>query len=321
MIALTSADILGLLSPGQTVALVESAARAASADPDCIVPRRQHTHWAGNTLLTMPAIGADALGVKLVSVVPGNSARGLPVTNGLMILGDAHTGLPLAIMAAETLTALRTGAVGALGVKYTTPPEVSSVGIVGAGVQGAWQAIFACAVRPVRTVYALERSRAGFERFSAALTQRVPGVSIVPCASAAQILANTTVVVTATTCAEPVLPDEPALLTGKHFIAIGSYKPDMQELPPSVFRLAGHLVLDSVFARHEAGEAVRAVQDGLLRETDLFTIGEVVAGMRSVDVTGTTAYKSAGMALYDLFVARALYQVARRRGAGVEIRL
>jgi ornithine cyclodeaminase/alanine dehydrogenase-like protein (mu-crystallin family) len=321
MIAISATDVLSLLTPAETVALVEAAALATAGSSDWVVPQRQHLKWAQGTLLTMPAIGAGAMAVKLVSVVPGNAARKAPVTNGLLILADAGTGLPQAIMDAAALTAMRTGAVGALGLKYITPAGVASVGIVGTGVQGAWQAITACAVRPIGTVFALRRSAAAFERFRVLLASHAPGVSVVACESAAEVLSRADVIVTATTSAEPVLPGDPALLAGKHFIAIGSYERHMCELPDPVFGLAGHLVLDSEFARHEVGEAIRAVEHGSLRDTDLFTIGELVAGRRSVDVARTTAYKSAGMALYDLYVARALYEAARRRGVGQEFAL
>ncbi|HXY95979.1 MAG TPA: ornithine cyclodeaminase family protein [Steroidobacteraceae bacterium] len=321
MIALSATDVLSLLTPGETVALVEAAALAAAGSSDWVVPQRQHVKWAQGTLLVMPAMAAGATAVKLVSVVPGNAGRKLPVTNGLMIVGDATTGLPVAVMDAAALTAMRTGAVGALGLKYIAPAGVDSVGIVGTGVQGAWQAITACAVRPIRTVFALRRSAAVFERFRAALASHAPAVTVVACATPAELLSRTQVIVTATTSAQPVLPDDAALLGGRHFIAIGSYERHMCELPDAIFRLAGHLVLDSEFARHEVGEAVRAVEHGALRDADLFTIGELAAGRRSVDVTGTTAYKSAGMALYDLYVAQALYQAARRLGVGQEFAL
>jgi ornithine cyclodeaminase len=321
MIALGATDVLRLLAPAETVALMESAARAAAAPGDWVVPQRQHAKWAGGTLLTMPAIGAGVMAIKLVSVVPGNAARRLPVTNGLLVLADAGTGLPLAVMDAAAVTAIRTGAVGALGLKYLAPAGVTSIGIVGAGVQGAWQAITAGAVRPIRTVFALRRSAAAFERFCATLAAHAPQLGVVACASTRELLERTEVVVTATTCAEPVLPDEPGLLAGRHFIAIGSYEPHMRELPDAVFRLAGRLVLDSESARHEVGEAVHPVAQGILRDADVFTIGELIAGTRTVDVAGTTAYKSAGMALYDLYVAQALYAAARRRSVGQEITL
>ena len=319
MIALNAAQVLSLLEPAEAVALVESAARAALEGRDCVVPKRQHIQWPGGTLLTMPAIGAGAMAVKLVSVVPGNAARALPVTNGLLILSDAGTGLPLAMLDAAALTAMRTGAVGALGVKYLTPDDVTSIGVVGTGVQGAWQAIAACAVRPIARVFALKRSAASWTAFAARLAERAPQVTLVPCVSVAELLSRTTVIVTATTSIEPVLPDDASLLEGRHFIAVGSYERHMRELPADVFRLAGHLVLDSEFARHEVGEAVYPVEHGILAPADVFPIGELLAGRRTLSATRTTAYKSAGMALYDLYVARAVYEAARRRGVGQEV--
>jgi ornithine cyclodeaminase/alanine dehydrogenase-like protein (mu-crystallin family) len=320
LIALKAADIPRLLTPAQLVGLVETAALAAGRE-DCVVPARQHIRWPGGTLLTMPAIAAGVISVKLVSVVPGNRARELPVTNGLLVLSDGETGLPRALLDAAALTAVRTGAVGAMGVKYLTPPDAATLGVVGTGVQGSWVAISACAVRPIRSVFALRRSERSFASFEKALAEHAPGVRVVACESVSELLERTGVIVTATTSAVPVLPDEASLLEGRHFIAIGSYEPQMRELPDGVFRLSGHLVLDSELARHEVGEAVRPVEQGVLSAADVFTVGELVAARRTLDTTRTTVYKSAGMALFDLYVAHALHDAARQRGVGQEVSL
>lgn len=320
MIVLSDRDVGELLSPRELVSAIEDAARQHEAGRG-LVPQRLHLDWDGNTLLTMPAVMSEMLGTKLVSVVPGNSTLGIPVTNGLMILNDAKTGLPLAMLNAAALTAWRTGAVGALGTLYMTPPNLDSVGIIGIGVQGTWQAIFACTVRPIREVFYTSRSLESEGRFRAVVDQHVPGVRVTRCANAAEVLARTSLIITATRSAEPVLPDEPALLEGKHFISVGSFKPSMQELPDSVFKLAGHLAIDSDFARHEVGDVMRPVERGLLRASDVFFIGQLVNGRRSVDVSGTTAYKSAGMALYDLVAAQMAYSEAKRRGIGCRVSL
>src|SRR5882672_3978875 len=144
MLILTHTDLLDLLTPAALVDAAESAARAQDREPP--TPKRQHIEWNGNTLLTMPAVASDLVGVKLVCVVPGNALRNLPVTNGVMVLSDGGTGTPLALMNAAALTAMRTGAVGALGVKYMTPADTRTIGIIGCGVQGSWQAICAAAV-------------------------------------------------------------------------------------------------------------------------------------------------------------------------------
>jgi ornithine cyclodeaminase/alanine dehydrogenase-like protein (mu-crystallin family) len=142
MLVLSENDLIGLLPPIQIVAAVEAALRTQESGR-IVAPKRLHMQWDSNTLFAMPAATEGELGVKLVSIAPDNTARDLPVTNGVMILNDGKTGVPLALMNAAALISQRTGAVGALGVKYGTPRETFSVGIVGCGVQGAWQAIFA----------------------------------------------------------------------------------------------------------------------------------------------------------------------------------
>jgi ornithine cyclodeaminase len=318
VLLLTNDDIIALSVPAELVPAVETAL-AAWETGDAVVPARSHLQWNGNTLLVMPSSARGMLGTKLVSVVPGNAAHELPVTNGLMILNEGESGLPLAVMNAAALTAVRTGAVGAVGMRYLTPPDVQSIGIVGCGVQGAWQAIFACAVRPVREIFCVSRSRASVERFRSTVGRHVPGVTITPCGEVRELVARTGVVIAATTSAEPVLPDDLAMLAGKHFISVGSYRPAMQELPDAVYRLAGHLVLDSDFARREVGDAINPVEKGILTPTDVFPIGQLVTGRRSVDVTRTTVYKSAGMALFDLFVAKVLYDRAKAVNVGADV--
>jgi ornithine cyclodeaminase/alanine dehydrogenase-like protein (mu-crystallin family) len=320
MLVLSHADLIRLLSPAALVGPVEAAALAQDRG-DAHAPRRQHIEWNGNTLLTMPAVAADVIGTKLVCVVPGNAARQLPVTNGVMILADGVTGLPLAALNAAALTALRTGAVGALGVKYLTPADTRTLGIIGCGVQGAWQAISATAVRPVGEIFCVPRSSASYERFAATILSVTPQLRITRCVHARELLERTSLVIAATTAVDPVLPDEPVLLEGKHFISIGSFRVTMQELPDSVYRLAGHIVIDSEAAREEVGDVAAPIGKGIVADENVFTIGRVISGERPIDVNRTTAFKSVGMALYDLHVARALYDEARRRHLGCEVAL
>lgn len=283
------------------------------------MPQRQHIEWGANTLLTMPAVAEEYCAVKLVSVVPGNAARALPVTNGTLILNDATTGLPLVLMNAAALTAQRTGAVGAVGVKYRTPAATSSVGIVGCGVQAAWQAIFACAVRPIVEVFCVARSKRSWPQFLQTLQQHAPQARVSACRDVLELLQRTDLVIAATSSTEPVLPDEPYLLENKHFISIGSYKPTMQELPDSVYRLAGIVAVDSPHARAEVGDVINPIQRGILRDGDIVPIAEWVTGRRSADPFRTSVYKSIGAAFFDLYVARALHHQARSIGCGREV--
>jgi ornithine cyclodeaminase/alanine dehydrogenase-like protein (mu-crystallin family) len=320
MMVLNDTEMDGLLTPPEILAAVEGALRAID-EGSCTVPQRMHAEWDGNTFLAMPSFAGQRFGTKLVSVVPQNSARGLPVTNGVMILNDAATGLPLALLSAARLTALRTGAVGATAIRLMTPPGVHTLGIVGCGAQGLQQAVFACAVRPITTVYCLDRSGPNVEFFAAEMGKLLPGVTIVRSPSAEHLLEHATVVVTATTSGSPVLPDDPAQLREKHFFGIGSFRPSMQELPDAAFLLAGTLVIDAEHAARETGDILNPLRKGLLKERDVFTLAELLLGRRQVDVSGTTVFKSAGMALFDLFVAAALVRAAEEWNAGHHIAL
>jgi ornithine cyclodeaminase len=214
------------------------------------------------------------------------------------------------------LTAQRTGAVGAVGLKWTTPPAVDCIGIIGSGVQATWQAIFACAVREVKVVYYVARSDESAKRFVDAVSRHVPSVRLLRCADARELLSTTKVVITATTSSTPVLPDEITMLENKHFIGIGSFRPTMNELPCSVYHLAREVVVDSDAAKFETGDLAQPLSVGLLREENIVHIADLVVGRRSVDTERTTAFKSVGNALYDLYGAATMFAEAQRLDRG-----
>jgi len=168
-------------------------------------------------------------------------------------------------------------------------------------------------------VYFLNRSIEKSDSLISFLKFYHPEVAVEPCRTPEELLGKTNTVIAATTSAVPVLPDSPNLLQGKHFISIGSYKPTMQELPDSVYQLAGKLAIDSEFARHEVGDIINPVRKGLLNEENVFTLGKIITGGRKVDVNETTVYKSAGMALFDLFVAKAMYEQAVKEKKGTTV--
>lgn len=312
---LSADDLDGLLAPARLAdALEQGLADLAAGRVQA--PPRSHVEYGANTLLMMPAVDARAVAVKLVSVTPANAARGVPVVGGLVVLFDRDTAAPLALMDAAALTAQRTGAIGAIGIRHTTPADLDALGIVGLGAQGTWQAIAACAARPIRTIHFLARSDASADRFLAAVVPRVSKVRFVRCADAAELLRRAPLIITATTAAAPVLPDDPALLAGHHFIAIGSYRPDMQELPDAAFRLAGGIIVDSGIAIEESGDVAGPVARGIVARAQVRHIADIVTGKSTVDATRTTVFKSVGMALYDLCAARAFLAAAESTGRG-----
>ncbi len=318
MLILSDTDIASLLTLHQIIDAVEGAMIAYEKGL-ASVQQRMHIDNGDNTFLCMPSFEQKYFGTKLVSVVPENKNRSLPVTNGAMLLNDTTTGAPLALLNASKLTALRTGALGAIGVKYMTPASETTFGLIGCGVQGLHQAIFICAVRPIAKMYFLNRSKEKSDSLIAFLKFHHPGVHVEPCATPEELLKKTNTVVAATTSAIPVLPDNPNLLKGKHLISIGSYKPTMQELPDSIYQLAGKLAIDSEFARREVGDIINPLAKGFLKDEDIFTLGKVVIGEKKINANETTVYKSAGMALFDLFVAKAMVEQAIKGKKGTHV--
>jgi ornithine cyclodeaminase len=278
------------------------------------MPMRTHADYRGNTLLLMPCFTRDRFVTKLVSLFPGNAAKNLPVLMGTVILNDGKTGEPLALLDGAKLTALRTGAVGGVGVRYLTPPDIRSLGIIGAGVQGLHQALFACRERDISRVSVFDRNPETAYSFMKTLAGLLPGVKICQTGSPEELLKESELIITATNAAEPVLPDDKALLRGKHFIGIGSYKPGMREFPAALFKLLDKMYVDTEHALEESGDLIDPLKNDWLKKEQVQTLGKLVGGKeKKAPLKGTTTlFKSVGMALFDLMVADLIYRTLRR---------
>jgi ornithine cyclodeaminase/alanine dehydrogenase-like protein (mu-crystallin family) len=171
----------------------------------------------------------------------------------------------------------------------------------------------------IEEVFYCSRSLQGELQFTETVRRYAPTVRLTRCLNVSALLSKTSLIIAATTSPDPVLPDEPTLLLGKHFISIGSYKPTMQELPMSVYRLAGQLVIDSDAARAEVGDVMNPISAGVLRNEDIYHLSELVTG--SLNVGKTTVFKGVGLAIYDLFVAQTLYREALRASVGQKVEL
>lgn len=276
----------------------------------------------GGVSLFMPshAPGVARTALKLVSVYPDNPRRGLPAITGVVILLDAGTGAPLALMDARFLTALRTGAASGVATDVLARPDARTLAVIGAGAQAPYQALAVCAVRPIRAIHLFNRTRERAEALARRLREELGGrgVEIEVCATAAEAVRQADVICTATSAAEPVLPAA-EVAPGTHVNAVGSFRLDMRELPRELLRRAGRVFVDQrEAALEEAGEVIDALAAGVLASSDLIEIGAVIAGERP-GRTGTgeiTVFKSCGLAAQDLFAAARVLEEAERAGAG-----
>lgn len=302
-----SQQLRQILSPLEVIAAVEKAMVLYETE-DYFMPQRPHFDRGENTLLLMPCFTASSFGTKLVSVFPQNKQRGLDAIQGVMVLNDVETGEVLAIMDAGTLTVLRTAAIGAVSVKYMTKKGVTSLGIIGTGRQGIEQAVFTSKVRPIQTIWLYNRSPERLQKAKIELQKQLPNIQIHLAENTVQLLQNVEIVITATNSETPVLPNDAKLLKGKHFVGIGSYKPNMREFPQALFPLLKEIYTDTEHALKECGDLATPVAEGWLQLQQIKRLGNVIAGKAKIAESETTCYKSVGMALFDVVVAEEIYR-------------
>ena len=319
MLVIGKADMAEAVSRQEILSEIESIMKFYETK-DFIMPARWHLDFGENTLLLMPCFTKAAYGTKLISLIPGNPARNKAMINALMVLNDAETGEPLAVLEGGLLTALRTAAVGGVGVRHLSPPAPHTLGLIGAGVQGFQQACFACAAAEIEKVVVFDMNRDKVPDFLAGLGRVLTGVELSMALDVEDLLKQSTTIITATTSLAPVLPDNPDLLAGKHFVGIGSYKPNMREFPDSLFKMLDTLYIDTEHALEESGDVIDPLKYGWIGKDQVKTLGRFLLNRESPG-EGTTLFKSVGMGLFDVGVAHLMYRRALEKNLGQTVEM
>jgi len=243
----------------------------------------------------MPASGGGIAILKWISSFPGNPARGLPTVLGVLVVSDAATSEPLAILDARSVTALRTGAVAPVASRALARPEAASVGIVGCGLHGAWAARCMAAD--------------GYG----------PGVCFDPRPEAAQALAAELgwavgtraqalacdAVCCVTPGAEPVV-DAGDLRPGMHLNMLGADGPGKAEATVGAVASCA-LFCDEWAQASHGGELTGAVEEGLVERDRVTDLGAVLTGEAAgrPGPQAVTLFDSTGLAIQDLAIAAA----------------
>jgi len=299
-------EIRGILSMPEAIRAVGQALVQLSTGR-ALVPARTSLEVPGfrTTALVMPAYlpGPKRIGLKLISLCEDNPARGLPLAQALMIVMDAENGTPLAVLEAGHLTAVRTGAASGAATDALARRDARVAAVFGAGVQGRTQLEAIAAVRPLRKAFVVDPFPPAAAAFAEEMG-RVLGLDVEP-ADAAAALREADIVSTATTSATPVFRDAD-LKTGVHINAIGSYKPQVREVPGPTVRRAGLFVDDRRACLEEAGDILIPLREGAIGEDHIRAeIGEVLAGLKPGrrSEEEITLFKAVGSAVEDLAVA------------------
>ena len=297
---------------------------AAHARGETQLPVRMAVPMPGGvgTLLVMPAsVNAPrAVGAKLLTVVPGNAARGLPVNRGTVVMLDPGTGAPLAALDGAMVTALRTAAVSALATELLARPDARSLLIVGGGVQAASHLEAMLHVRPFARVRVWSRRaeqaaarvaelRDGALRLPTGADARTLDVSVAPDLEAAVRDADVICLVTAS----PVpLFSGAAVRAGTHVNTAGAHTPGTREVDTALVVRARCVVDDRAAALAESGALVLPIAEGAIAASHIAaTLGDVVAGRarpRTSDAD-VTLFVSLGLAIEDVAAGAAVLAV------------
>jgi ornithine cyclodeaminase len=322
MLFLNQGDIHSAVTYEEVLAAIELAMSIYEKEA-YFMPPRQHLDHGKNTLLLMPCFTNQTFGIKLVSLFPENAKKNIPVLKGTMILNNGETGEPLAVLDAAALTALRTGAVGGTAVKHLAPADIKTLGVIGAGIQGYYQALFASEVRDISEIYVYDQNSNQLDKYITKISEKRPDIIIHSAKTVYHLLENSQLVVTATNSNLPVLPDESKLLKNKHYVGIGSYKPDMREFPDSLFQMLDAIFIDTDHAVEESGDLIHPLKMGWISRKNIFTLGKLLhkGQVKNTNSAGITLFKSVGMALFDVVVSDLIYGNAVDKGLGTEISL
>ena len=310
MEVLTNDEVEKRLSWTAGLAALEKAFKARA---DFQVPERVALHVSGGTLLTMPCADREGwFGVKQVSVMPNNPSRGKESVQAWYTLFDP-TGTPALACDATLLTRFRTAAVSALAAKHLAPAGARTLLVVGTGSLAPWLGAAHLQVRTYKTVLVWGRNAERAEATAADLETRfqsleaAPQVSVAPDLAAA--VAQADVVTVATTAKKSFLKGD-WLHTGQHLDLVGAFTPDMAEADADIVKRADVFVDDLEACLNEAGDLIQAQAQGWSFDMVYGDLAALVTGEAGRQgPQRLTLFKSVGLALEDLVVAKLLLNV------------
>jgi alanine dehydrogenase len=327
MLILKADDVRKALPMIETIEAMKRA-YASLSDGKAEVPLR--------TRLTIPSLDAaslfmpayvqtqagDALAVKVVSLFPKNPERGLAFIQAAVLVLEANTGQAVSLLEGSSLTAIRTGAGSGAAIDTLARPDSKVVAIFGAGAQGRTQLEAACSVRRIEKVWVFDTSAERADMFVREMAGRGPiPEELRKAQSPEQAVSEADIICTVTTSNTPVFADID-LKPGVHVSAIGSYLPEMQEVPAETVARA-LVVVDSRSATlAETGDFLVPMKSGLFGEDHIYAeLGEILLGRKNgrQSPEQITYFKSVGVAVQDAMAAQLALQNAQKMGLGTEV--
>ncbi len=314
---LSEADVKQILTMPMALAAVEDSFRRLAGGSG-LLHSRQRLHIPGKSYLHYMA-AADATSGYMGMKIYTSSGVGLRF---LVPLFHVDSGELLALLEADYLGQIRTGAASGVATRLLARPDASKIGIIGTGLQSRTQLEALSLVRTITGVHAFSRNPEHRERFAKEMTAQL-GFPVVAVASAQEAVRGADIIVTSTTSTDPVL-DGSWLAPGMHVNAIGANFPQKHELDGAAIRRCDIIVADSrEQSKMESGDLIQMYGDDKRRWSSVVELAEIVAGKtpgRS-NSEQITLFKSNGIAIEDIVVAGRIYELARERGMGRQVPL
>ncbi|MGD0956500.1 MAG: ornithine cyclodeaminase family protein [Candidatus Acidiferrales bacterium] len=312
---LTEADVESILTMPLALELVETSFRRL-ADGSAVSHSRRRLHVPGKTLLNYMA-ASDAtggyLGLKIYSISRGAARFVVP-------LFLAESGEIVALIEADYLGQMRTGAATGVATRVMAREDARMVGIIGTGLQARTQLEGVALARKLERVRAFGRDPQRRETFAKEMTERL-GVMVMPVSSAEEAVRGADILITSTTSKTPVVEGR-WLERGAHINAIGVNYAEKREIDAEAVRRCDVIAADSVEqSKVEAGDLIQGFRDDASRWSAVRELSAIVArkvpGRTSRDQI--TLFKSNGIAIEDIVVGGRIYELARERGLGREV--
>lgn len=321
-----------LIAPPATALTMKEALEAiemafkAKGEGKAQMPPKQYLFFSkyNGDLRTMPAYleNNDVAGVKIVTVHPSNpKEHNLPTVMATIFLIDPITGFLKAIIDGTYLTALRTGAAGGIAAKYLSRKNSKTVGIIGAGTQARTQLMALKEVRSISFVKVYDLSKDASEKYAKEMSESL-NLKVEVAQSAKEAADSSDIIVTVTPSTRPIVMSD-WISPGAHINAIGADAPGKEELDPEILRKAKIIVDDWDQAIH-GGEVNVPISKDLIKKEDIYAdIGDIVTGRKRgrESEREITVFVSTGLAIQDVAVASLVFDKAKKKGIGQEIKL
>ena len=314
---LTEADVRSILTMPLAMELVETSFRRL-ADGSAVCHPRQRLRMTPKGLMNYMAAADSAggyMGLKIYTVSPTGVRFVVP-------LMSSRTGEMLALIEADYLGQMRTGAASGVATKVMARPDARSVGMIGTGLQACTQLEAVAHARKLQMIHVFGRDATKREKFAKEMNARL-GVPVSAAGSTEEAIRDADIVITSTTASKPVVEGR-WLKPGMHINAIGSNFAEKQELDAAAVNRCDVIAADSVEqAKIEAGDLIQAFGQDTARWNNVRELAPIVAGKAPgrTNHNQITLFKSNGIAIEDVVVGGRIFEIARERGMGREIPL